>query len=212
MRFAAKWDSDSESFHDAPADRKASGQLKLASYAKKMPGRLASRMLRKMVQESAHGSAGAVANDPDPTPPAAVHYLLTVMLPQLGTKANLRTQRELRTICTAIDMLAKKKPAHAADLLSQRVKALQKASLHGSHWGSAQYLELMSPEAATLLDRAEEVYTSSQYLLEQKLKSYDRPQRTPKPDGREDPGKGGKKGREKGKGKGKDADKKDNPA
>ena len=102
MRFAAKWDSDSESFHDAPADRKASGQLKLASYAKKMPGRLASRMLRKMVQESAHGSAGAVANDPDPTPPAAVHYLLTVMLPQLGTKANLRTQRELRNICTAI--------------------------------------------------------------------------------------------------------------
>ena len=134
-------------------------------------------MLHKMVQESAHGSVGAAINEVSPTPPAAGHYLLTVMIPQLGGKANLRTQRELRTICTAIDMLAQMKPAQAADLLAQRVKALQKASVDG-HWGSAQFLELLSPESATLLDRAEEVYTSNQYLLDQKLKSYDRQPKT----------------------------------
>ena len=169
LRFPAQSDSDSESFQDAPADRKASGQLKLASYARKKPGRLAARMLHKMVQESAHGSVGAASSEMSQTPPAAVHYLLTVMIPQLGAKANLRTQRELRTICTAIDMLAQLKPAQAADLLAQRVKALQKASVDG-HWGSAQFLELLSPEAATLLDRAEEVYTSNQYLLESHIR------------------------------------------
>ena len=208
LRFPTQSDSDSESFQDAPADRKASGQLKLASYARKKPGRLAARMLHKMVQESAHGSVGAAINEVSPTPPAAVHYLLTVMIPQLGGKANLRTQRELRTICTAIDMLAQMKPAQAADLLAQRVKALQKASVDG-HWGSAQFLELLSPESATLLDRAEEVYTSNQYLLDQKLKSYDRQPKAPRLDGRGNQDKGGKKGREKGKGKGKEPDKKD---
>ena len=105
VRYRGRSDSESESFQDAPADRKASSQLELASYTQKRPGRPASRMLLKMVKESAHGSVEGVANDPNPTPPAAVHFLLTVMIPQLGAKANHRTQRELRTICTAIDML-----------------------------------------------------------------------------------------------------------
>ena len=104
--------------------------------------------------------------------------------------------------------MAQLKPAQAADLLAQRVKALQKVSVDG-HWGSAQFLELLSPEAATLLDRAEEVYTSNQYLLDQKLKGYDRQPKGPRPEGRGNPDKGGKKGREKGKGKGKDTDKKE---
>ena len=71
VKYRGRSDSESESFQDAPADRKASNQLKLAGYAKKKPGRLASRMLLKMVKESAHGSVGAIVNDPNPTPPAA---------------------------------------------------------------------------------------------------------------------------------------------
>ena len=206
VKFRGRSDSESASFQDAPAGRKASSQLKLASYAKKKPGRLASRMLLKMVKESAHGSVGAVVNDPNPTPPAAVHYLMTVLTPQLGSRLNLRTQRELKTICTAVDMLAQKQPAQAADVLAQRVKALVKAGEDG-HWNSAQFLEL-SPEGSSLLERAEEVYTSREYLLDMKIKNYDKP-KGHRPEGRGQGDKGGKKGREKGKGKGKDGDKKE---
>ena len=43
-------------FKTPPPDRKASNQLKLAGYAKKKPGRLASRMLWRWSKKSAHGS------------------------------------------------------------------------------------------------------------------------------------------------------------
>ena len=116
---------------DAPADRKATSQQRLTRYAQKMPGRLVSRLLLKMLKESAHGSAGAITKDPNPIPPAAVHCMMTVLCPQL------RTQREMKTLCTAMDMLAQKQPAHAADVLGQRLKALEKATMDG-HWGSTQ--------------------------------------------------------------------------
>ena len=201
-------DSD-EGFQDASAVHKVSNQVKLVQYAKKNPGRLASRMLLKMAQESARGIVGAAMEGNESlTPPIAVHYLITMMIPQLGTRLNMRTQRELRTLCTALDMLARQEPAHAADLLTQRVKALEKAS-QDAHWGSAQYLELLSPEAGGLLDRAEEVYLNKEYLLELKLRGMDkgtpRGQRSDQKGGAAE--KGGKKGKEKGKGKGVGGDK-----
>eukprot|EP00435_Cladocopium_sp_Y103_P069951 s456_g34.t1 len=202
QRFPGKSDNESESFQDAPADRQASSQLRLTRYAQKMPGRLASRMLQKMLKESAHGSVGAVTKERNPTPSSAVHYLMTVLFPQLGAKLNLRSQRELKTLCTAIDMLAVKQPAHAADVLTQRVKAVERATLDG-HWGQAQFLELLSPEQGGLLERDEQVYTSREYLQDMKLRNLDsRWSRGPKDGQKGDREKGGKKGREKGKGKG----------
>ena len=203
MKFRDKEDSSEESFREAPTERKATSQLQLVRYAKTKPGRLASRMLLKMVRESAHGSVGAITKDLSRTPPAAVHYLLTVMLPRLQSKMNLRSERELRTLCTAVDMLAQQRPAHAADLLSQRIKALEKATKDG-HWGSAQWLELLSPEEGGLLERDEEVYMSKEYLLHMKLKGYVSQRRGNLYDQKGDRDKGGKKGKEKGRGKGKD--------
>eukprot|EP00435_Cladocopium_sp_Y103_P020627 s2315_g5.t1 len=202
QRFHGKSDDESESFQDAPADRQASSQLKLTRYAQKMPGRLAGRMLQKMLKESAHGSVGAASKERNPTPSSAVHYLMTVLFPQLSTKLNLRSQRELKTLCTALDMLAVKQPAHAADVLTQRVKAVERATLDG-HWGQAQFLELLSPEQGGLLERDEQVYTSREYLLDMKLRNLDsRWSRNPRDVQKGDREKGGKKGKEKGKGKG----------
>lgn len=62
--------------------------------------------------------------------------MMTVLCPQLGAKLNLRPQREMKTLCTAMDMLAQKQPAHAADVLGQRLKALEKATMEG-HWEDA---------------------------------------------------------------------------
>ena len=104
----------------------------------------------------------------------------------------------MKTLCTAIDMLAQKLPAHAADLLGQRVKALEKATLDG-HWGSAQFLELLSPEQAGLLERDEQVFTTKEYLLDLKLKGLDKWQRPPRENPKGDREKGGKKGKTRGK-------------
>ena len=51
------------------------------------------------------------------------------------------------------------------------MKALVKAG-EGGHWNSAQFLELLSPEGSSLLERAEEVYTSREYLLDMKIKLF----------------------------------------
>eukprot|EP00435_Cladocopium_sp_Y103_P069901 s206_g34.t1 len=153
-------DSEGESpCRAAPAQSVKSGQQALITYSHRKPGRLASRLLLKMRSEVALGSAGAVESSQDRTPPIAVNYLLTLMMPHLGSKMNLRTQRELRTLMVVLDLLAKKAPARAADIVAQRVKALERATAEG-HWATAQFLELIPTENAGLLDRDEEVYLS----------------------------------------------------
>ena len=69
VNFQDRSDSDSESFRDAPADRKAVNQLRLVQYAKKKPGRLASRLLLKMQREGAQGAVGADPSKVGLTPP-----------------------------------------------------------------------------------------------------------------------------------------------
>ena len=167
-------DSDEGSvFQAAPPQPVKSGQQALITYSHRRPGRLAARLLIKMKNEVALGSGGASMSSVDKTPPIAVHYLLTLMMPQLGARMNLRTQRELRTIMVTLDLLAKKAPARAADILAQRVKALERATIEG-HWMTAQYLELIPNEASSLLDRDEEVYLTKEYLQTMKVANYDR--------------------------------------
>ena len=81
VRYGEGSDSDSESFRDAPTGQKAGNQVHLIQYAKKKPGRLASRLLLKMRREGAQGSVGASRRRDGLTPPSAVHYLVTVMGP-----------------------------------------------------------------------------------------------------------------------------------
>ena len=135
-------------------------------YAKRTPGRLASRLLLKMQVEGAQGAVGAKPADRgELTPPAAVHYFHTMIVPQLGQRLGMRADREMRTLCTALDLLARKLPAHAADVLGQRLKAIEK-SCHDGHWQAAQFLELFGPDSGGLLERDEEVFMNREHLLE----------------------------------------------
>ena len=52
------------------------------------------------------------------TPATATSYFLTVLIPQYREKMNLRTSRELRTLCKALDLLASGNPESAGDILS----------------------------------------------------------------------------------------------
>ena len=174
---------DSQDFREAPAQQVRSSQLSLISYSRRRPGRLAARLLLKMREEAALGSAGAEEEPSTKTPVSAVQYFLTILQPQLAAKMNLRTQRELRTLVVVLDHLARSAPARAADVVAQRMKALERATSEGS-WGAAQYLELIPSEHAGLLDRDEELHITKELNLERKVRGYE-PQK-PKGGGKND--------------------------
>ena len=184
-------DSSESDFRKGPSTPAKSGQLKLIRYSSKYPGRLASRMLVKMEQATARGVGGPFAKRSSLTPPVAMNHMLTVLIPSLGERAGMRTVRELKTLGVILDHLAVNQFAKAADVVSQRIKALERAT-HEKHWGAAQFLELLPPEGTMLLDRDEEMYLAREYLLDQRLKNYDQPKKW----NPERPGKGG--GKEKG--------------
>ena len=174
---------DSQDFREAPAQQVRSSQLSLISYSRRRPGRLAARLLLKMREEAALGSAGAEEEPDTKTPVSAVQYFLTILQPQLASKMNLRTQRELRTLAVVLDHLARSSPARAADVVAQRVKALERATSEGN-WSAAQYLELIPSEHAGLLDRDEELHITKELNLERKVRGYE-PQK-PKGGGKND--------------------------
>ena len=184
-------DSDASVFQDAPSKSMRSSQLKLLSYSRKHPGRLASRMLLKMQLATARGLEGA--SKKNLTPVVAMNHLLTVMQPALQGKLGVRSLRELKTLATALDLMSEGKTSRAADVLAQRVKAIERATVE-QHWNSAQFLELLMPENTTLLERDEEAYLAKEFLADQKVRHYDQ----------RGPGKGKQHWEPKGRGKRKD--------
>ena len=204
VRYEDHSSSDESDFQKPPSGSAKSSQLKLLAYTRKHPGRLASRMLLKMQTATARGLGGASKSH---TPAVAMNHVLTVMLPALQGKVGLRTQRELKTLAEVIDKLALGMPSRAADVLAQRVKALERATVDGG-WNTAQFLELLPPESSTLLERDEELHLAKELLMDQKIKGYHRSQGSWQSSWeRPQKGKGqGKKGESKGdrtKGKGK---------
>ena len=111
-----------------------------------------------------------------------------------------------------LDLLAQHKIAQGADILAQRVKALERACTEG-HWGAAQFLELIGGEQQGLLDRSEQYCLSKEYIMDQKLRGLDKTQnRSGKGDQKGTKGRGGKNEREKGAPTGKGKDKGENAA
>ena len=139
VRFQGESSSELEAvFREAPAVPKASNQLKLMQYAKRTPGRLASRLALEDAGRGSPRGCGGESSRSRRTDPASGRPLLphddrAAVGPASG---DLRAHREMRTLCTALDMLARKLPAHAADLLGQRLKAIEK-SCHDGHWQAA---------------------------------------------------------------------------
>jgi len=104
------------------------------------------------------------------TPAAATVYFHSVFMPS-HRDIGLRNSREGRTLCRGLDLLANREYGQLADLLAQRLKALEKSYLDGNHWSQAQWLELLPPEGATLLDRSEEYMASREEELSGRLSS-----------------------------------------
>ena len=209
-------DSDESSFQ-AGVPEKKSQQLVLMEYADHKPGRLAARLLQKMAQVASRTGAplnSVLAANVTKTPQAAVQYYLTVLYPQL------RLQREIRTLAQALDYLGAGELERCADLVAQRLKALE-LTIHDQGWSRAQFLELIPLETAGLADAEEQRMASKEQLMEAKMRKWLMGQRGGSKgegqaieDVKAQPGKGkwkgGKKG-DRGKGKGAEPPSKEKP-
>ncbi len=116
--------------------------------SQKFPGALCQEALR-MMRETLLTEMG---EDPDSSAhrPVAVLYFKQ----ELQRKASAVQCRELVNLCTALDLLVRGKPAAAADVLAQRVKACEAAIL-GSHWSTTQKLEIPVQEGVGIAQRSE---------------------------------------------------------
>ncbi|CAE7461731.1 HYDIN [Symbiodinium sp. CCMP2592] len=149
-RWLASVSSDS-SFREASSSRDR--QLQLLEYSERDPGRLAARLLQKMRTLLARdGGALNFAARGDPAPPVATSYLLTILVPEYRAKVGVPLLRELKTLCKTLDLVVEGEARRAADLLAQRVKAIE-ASLADDHWLKAQFLELVPREGSLHGDR-----------------------------------------------------------
>ena len=195
-------ESAEEGFQRGVSDRR-SHQLKLVEYSQKRPGRLASRLLVKM-QELLARDTGTPINllaSENMTPATATGYLLTVLIPTHKDKLGVRLLREMRTVAMALDYVATGRQEAAADLLAQRMKALELQLVDGG-WQRAQYLELIQPEGASLAEQEEQRMAAREQATEAKLRLQVQPKApwNPEPKGKGDvKGKGrGKKGGKRG--------------
>ena len=134
--------------------------------------------------------------------PCALNYYLAILVPSLKEKWNQRTQREMRVLAEVLDMQASGRGSTAADLVAQRLKALEQSVLDGNTWKKAKFLELVAEESG-LADKGEEQMMVKEAELEDRFRgrvtwTAPRWEESPNPKGKD--GKGsGKKGKGKGK-------------
>ena len=123
-------------------------------FAHQHPGELCRRMLARMSQGVGHRLAEAPSGG---VAPVAVSYTSAVLLPALAqaSPVSQRYRRELMTLATAVDQLARGESSVAADTLAQRMKALESAIRDSGSWDAARWLELV-PGEATLIETFEQ--------------------------------------------------------
>ena len=109
----------------------------------------------------------------------------------LDLKKNVRSEREALTLATALDSLLDGNVDGAADILTQRLKAVEQAAVDGGVWDRAQWFELLAPTAASLASREEVAGAAREQAADRRAWSSWTP-RAPKPAEKE---KGGGKGR-----------------
>ena len=135
------------------------------------------------------------------------------MLAVTHTSMGLRNSRELLTLSVILDFLALQQPMRAADVVAQRLKAVEQSVVDGQ-WDRAQFLELLEGAGTTLVNKSEEMLLVKEQETRARIRAriwkgssgsggYSTWQR----DGGKDPPFGKGKGKGKGKNKGKNKDK-----
>ena len=164
-------DSDEESnqsFRKAPSGLTL--HLRLQRYAQRHPGRLAIRLLQKMERTTRFEGAMLLPGSAEATVrPCALTYYLTILTPTLKERWNQRTQREMRVWSEVLDQLAAGRAPTAADIVAQRLKALEQSVQDGNQWRKAKFLELVA-EDTMMTDKGEEQMMLKEAELEEKFR------------------------------------------
>ena len=143
----------------------SSWEVDLLALSQRDPGCLLRSALREMKRYLA---ARGEANKEDLTAGRVVSYLHQILLPQYP-KAGLRSQRELVTLATGLDMLLEGDLGRLGDLLVQRFKAIEASLSADGNWSVARHQELI-PIQASLSTRAELTEAAKAELRALKLK------------------------------------------
>jgi len=171
--YGAGVNSDEEDEEDEMVGRKRSGRERRLALHKSHPGLLTKRTLKEIVETS--GAAWALGagemeklmtrlkSTPLTSFPAL--FRLHANRSEISRGNNVRNKRELQTVTLALDLIVGNQPAAAADVLCQRLKALELAHLE-QKWETAELLELIHPEQGLLADR-EELMLASKELAAQ---------------------------------------------
>ena len=162
-------DGSSQSFRNAPSGLTL--HLRLQRYAQRYPGRLATRLLQKMERATRfEGASVPTGRAGSGVKPCALSYYLAILTPTLKERWNQRTQRELRVWSEVLDQLAMGRGSTAADLVAQRLKALEQSVQDGNNWRKAKFLELVAEDTG-MTDKGEEQMMLKEAELEEKFRS-----------------------------------------
>ena len=160
--------SEGSVFRVASSIHSRSSQNRLRAWIAAHPGRAATRLLQGM--EDVVGRDGEAGNWAPNHAPACAKACYYRVLRVNHSHAGIRNHRELLTLCTALDHLSMGRSLAAADLLAQRVKAVERAIMDGN-WAAAQFLELIDSEAGGLVTKDESFLLAKELELQQKLQT-----------------------------------------
>lgn len=153
--------SDSElGFRDA-----SSREVDLDRLSRQKPGCLLKSALREM---SKFLAARGEAKPEEASQGRVLSYVHQILLPQYP-KAGLRSQREVVTIGSALDLLLEGNLGRCGDLLVQRFKAIGASMAAEGNWAIARHHELL-PTAVGLSTPAESRGAAKAELPAQKLR------------------------------------------
>ena len=142
---------------------------RLAVWADNHPGVLSARVLQKMSDQL--GRDGKKRDWlPEECPPVATAYVHQVLRPQFPSMG-ARNNRELDTLSEIMDRMAAGEFGRAADLVTQRFKAVEMA-LHDGDWTRAAHLELLPDSKRLLTSRDEEELIARELREAMRLKKY----------------------------------------
>ncbi len=160
-------DSDSEESGDEASHKLNRLDNRIARLAEESPGTLLATGLSSMEKFLLHKGFTKTPASAGSMPPRAVSYLVTVL--QQSAELGVRSERELRTLATCLDLLCAGELPALGDTLMQRFKAIEMASSDSS-WQVGRHLELIPPAQVSTTQRWERQQAASLELSEIKLR------------------------------------------
>ena len=145
------------------------GLSKLAEWADQNEGVLTARLLQRMAD--ALGRDGKRRSwDITSTPAVANSYVLQVVQTTFSSLGG-RNQKELLTLAEALDRMASGDYVRAADVLSQRFKAIEMV-LHDGEWSRASHVEILPQTGRPFLSRQEEALVARDIREEVRINAH----------------------------------------